>query len=161
MTTRYHLQKADREFTDPTEIAAVLKESQHAVIAMCKDNEPYIVTLTYGYDQVKNALYFHCGATGHKIDFIKANPRVCATAFLDKGFIPGTCTYTYKSVVMRGKMTIVECPEEKKHAIESLFDHIWTSATAQDMKRATSQESVARTTILRLDIEDIVGKKKE
>ena len=160
MSTRYHLRKPDREFTDAAEIAAVLKECKHAIVAMCHDNEPYIVTLTYGYDGARNALYFHCGATGHKIEFIKANPRVCATVFLDKGFIPGTCTYTYKSVVMRGNMTIVECPEEEKHAIETLFTHIWTSATAEGRERATSEQSIAQVTILRLDIEDIVGKKK-
>jgi hypothetical protein len=159
MTTKYHLRQPNRELTDATEIAAVLKEGKHAVIAMCSDNEPYIVTLTYGYHGGKNALYFHCGATGHKIRFIKANPRVCATVFQDKGFIPGSCTYTYKSVVIRGNITIVECPNEKKHAIETLFDHIWTSATPEDRERATSEQSIARTTILRLDIEDIVGKK--
>ncbi|MDP2859523.1 MAG: pyridoxamine 5'-phosphate oxidase family protein [Bacillota bacterium] len=159
MSTKSHLRQPNRELTDAAEIAAILKEGKHAVLAMCNDNEPYIVTLTYGYDSTKNALYFHCGATGHKIQFIKANPRVCATVFQDKGFTPGSCTYTYKSVVMRGSIAIVECPEEKRHAIETLIDQIWTRATPEDRERATSEKSIAGTTVLRLDIEDIVGKK--
>jgi len=158
--TRYHLRQPNKELGDPAELAAILTEGKHAVIAMCRDNEPYVVTLTYGYDSSKNALYFHCGATGHKIDFIKANPRVCATIFQDKGFLPGRCTYTYKSVVIRGSITIVECPEEKKHAIETLMSQIWTSATPEERERATGEESIKGVTVLRLDIEDIVGKKE-
>lgn len=49
------------------------------MISMCREDEPYIVTLSYGYDIENNTLFFHCSPIGLKIDFIKSNPMVCGT----------------------------------------------------------------------------------
>ena len=68
---KYHLRnRTNRELTEPSEIIAILENGKYAVIAMCCDNEPYVVTLSYGFDSRKNALYFHCSPKGLKLDFI-------------------------------------------------------------------------------------------
>jgi hypothetical protein len=46
---QYHLQnRPDREITSDEEITGILRKGKYAVISMCRDNEPYIVTLSYG-----------------------------------------------------------------------------------------------------------------
>ena len=89
---------------------------------MSKKNEPYIITLSYGYDPVKNALYFHCGE-GQKIDFIKSNPYVCGTIIEDNGY-QEDCIQAFRSVVYRGKITIITEIEEKKHGFEIIMDQL-------------------------------------
>ena len=58
---KYHLEnRPDREIKDKSEIAGILNNGKFCTISMCRDNEPYIVTLSYGYDLDNDALYFHC-----------------------------------------------------------------------------------------------------
>ena len=43
---KYHLNnRPDREITDETGIKGILKSGKFCTISMCRNNEPYIVTL--------------------------------------------------------------------------------------------------------------------
>jgi uncharacterized protein len=69
---QYHMQnRPNREIGEAGEIKEIIKNGKYAVIAMCFGNEPYIVTLSYGYDALGDTLYFHCSTQGLKLDFIK------------------------------------------------------------------------------------------
>ncbi|MHA1985315.1 MAG: pyridoxamine 5'-phosphate oxidase family protein, partial [Promethearchaeota archaeon] len=120
--TKYHIRRKEKEITDEREILGILKNGRYTSISMSNENEPYIITLSYGYDQVKNALYFHCGE-GQKIDFIKYNPNVCGTIIEDNGY-QEDCIQAFRSIVYRGKITIATELEEKKHGFEILIDHL-------------------------------------
>ena len=121
----YHLHnRPDRELTSEAEITAILKAGKYAVISMCRNNEPYIVTLSYGYDTDKKALYFHCAASGLKLDFITANPRVCAIVIEDGGYIINECGHNYRTAVFWGDINIVSDLDEKKHGMKILLNHL-------------------------------------
>ena len=62
----------DREIKDNHEIQNILLQGKYAVVALCRDNEPYLVTLNYGYDREKEAMYFHSALAGLKLDFLQA-----------------------------------------------------------------------------------------
>jgi uncharacterized protein len=72
----YHVRRSDRAIADQEQMVAIIENCRYATIALSKGNEPYLVTLSYGYDKTENALYFHCGKEGQKIDFLKSNPKV-------------------------------------------------------------------------------------
>jgi uncharacterized protein len=94
---KYHLHnRPNRELTHESDIIAILKKGRFAVISMCRNNEPYIVTLSYGYDVEKNSLYFHCVQKGLKLDFLSSNRKVCATVIEDGGYIMGECGHEIK-----------------------------------------------------------------
>jgi len=40
------------------------------------DNEPYLVSLSNGYDEAINCLYFHCADEGKKAAYLKANSKL-------------------------------------------------------------------------------------
>jgi len=82
---KYHLKRTDKEITSSEEMLAIIKRGQYTVIALCQNDEPYIVTMNYGYDEKKNALYFHAALEGQKLEFIKHNPGACATIIEDLG----------------------------------------------------------------------------
>ena len=156
--TRYHLKRQDREFTDSSEIIGVIKRCRFATIAFCRDDEPYLVTMNHGCDETTNALYFHCALEGQKLDFIEANPNVCATIIEDLGYGYGDCTHYYRSLIIRGKIHLVENLDEKKHALKVLIDHHEENPDDARARFLKDDKTYAKCHILRLDIEKIAAK---
>lgn len=158
MMLRYHLQKKEREIKDQKELLRIIKTGKYLTIALCRNNEPYIVTLSYGYDERKNAFYFHSRLRGLKCEFIKDNPQVCATIIEDKGYIMNECAHEFRSVIIWGKMSFVETLEEKKYGMDILLEHL------EDNPDKIKQESLSNDIvyrnlgILRLDVIEIHGK---
>jgi len=157
--TKYHIRRKEKEITDDREILDIMKNGRFTSISMSKQNEPYIITLSYGYDQVKNALYFHCGE-GQKIDFIKSNPYVCGTIIEDNGY-QEDCIQAFRSVVYRGKITIITEIEEKKHGFVILIDHLEKNPNETKKKLLNSEDVYIKPVILRLDIENITCKEEK
>ncbi len=153
----YHMNKEDREITDPKELTNIIKKGQYVTIAMCKNNEPYIVTLNYGYDQTNNILFFHSALRGLKIDIIKENPIVCATIIEDKGYLQGKCKHPYKSVVLWGTMEIIEDLEDKKYAMNILLKHLENDPEIIG-KRLQNEKIYTGVNMLKLRITGIRGK---
>lgn len=154
----YHLKRSDREITDPSQLHQILKNGRFATISMCWQNEPYIVTLSYGFDEQKNALYFHSALDGLKLDFISKNADVCGTVIEDHGYLMGECEHKYRSVIFRGKMYIVDELEEKKRALNVMIDHLEQNP-ADVKKRILKNDKVYETVgITKVEIESVTGK---
>ncbi len=156
---KYHLNnRPDRELTDESEISKILKNGKYAVISMCRDNEPYIVTLSYGYDAEKNSLYFHCSPHGLKLDFIITNPQVCATVIEDGGYIVNECGHNYRTAVFQGTIKIVSDLDEKKLGMKVLLNHLECQPNIIKEKLIKSDDFYSKMVILRLDIVEIHAK---
>jgi hypothetical protein len=156
---RYHLRRVDREITDPAEVAAVLRNGTFTTIAMCQDGEPYLVTLSYGFDEERGALYFHMSTTGRKLDALAADPRVCATVINDRGYQHGECKHLYDSVVLTGRMSLVTDPDEARHGMQVLIGHLEDDPEdVWERKALDREETWRRLGVARLDIEEITGK---
>jgi nitroimidazol reductase NimA-like FMN-containing flavoprotein (pyridoxamine 5'-phosphate oxidase superfamily) len=156
---RYHLRRADRALTERDELLSVLRRGRTVTVAMCHDGEPYLVTLSYGYDEERNALYAHMATTGRKIDALAVDPRVCATVVVDGGYQHGECTHLYESVVLTGSMSLVTDPDEARHGMRVLLGHqeddwgdIW------ERQALDREETWRRLRVARLDVEGITGK---
>lgn len=158
MMLRYHLQKKEREIKDPNEIFSIIKKGKYTTIAMCRNNEPYIVTLSYGYDEAKNALYFHSRLKGLKCEIIKENPRVCATIIEDKGYIMNECAHAFWSVILWGRMFFVETLEEKKHGMDILLKHLEENPDKIKQESLSNDKIYKNLGIFRLDVMEIQGK---
>ena len=155
---RYHMHKKEREITDRDVLVDILNEGQYVVIAMCRENEPYIVTLSYGYDREAHALYFHTALEGLKLDLIEQNPRVCGTVIEDRGYIQGECAHAYRSLVLWGEMCVVDDVDEKRRGMEILIDHLERDPDPIKHKHLQKADAYERVNILRLDIQHMTGK---
>jgi nitroimidazol reductase NimA-like FMN-containing flavoprotein (pyridoxamine 5'-phosphate oxidase superfamily) len=156
---KYHMRRKELQITDENELNEILTQGKYIIISMCRDNEPYIVTLSYGYDKRKNVLYFHTALKGLKIDFINSNANVCGTIIDDRGYIMGECNHKYRSIVINGKISFVENLEEKKYGMEVILDHLEDNPSVIKERSLKNDEMYNSIAILRLDIEDITGKK--
>lgn len=156
--TKYHLARKDKEISGEKSIGELLVSCRLAFVSMCRENEPYIVTMNYGYDPERNALYFHCANRGQKLDFINENPAVCAFILRDHGYVDGKCEHRYQSLVIRGKMSVVEELKEKKHGIDVLMDHQESDSDPVRKRNFKVDTDYDIFSILRIDIEEITGK---
>ncbi len=155
----YHPRKKRNEIINEAEKMALIKNGTYATIALCSENTPYIVTLSYGFDQENSCLYFHCANKGDKLDYIRKNPEVCATIIKDNGYLLNKCDHDYQSLVIRGSLTIVSELQEKKHGLQVLLNHLEKDPLPifeRTIKNDTSYDGV---TILKLYMSSIIGKK--
>jgi nitroimidazol reductase NimA-like FMN-containing flavoprotein (pyridoxamine 5'-phosphate oxidase superfamily) len=157
---KYHMNRADREIAGRDELLELLKAGKYTTLALCRGEEPYVVTLSYGYDHERNALYFHTAAKGLKLDFIAANPQACGTVIHDDGYVRDQCMHYFRSIVFRGTMAMVDDPAEKLHAMEVLADHLEADPEKRKAKlRRMDDEAWKGLAVLRLDIAGMDGKK--
>lgn len=156
---KYHMRRHDREITDQNEIRGILTQGKFAVIALCFENEPYIVTLSYGYDKEENVLYFHASSIGLKLEFIRKNPKVCVTIIDDQGYIMDECEHAYRTIVINGEIHIVEQLEEKKHGLNVMLNHLENKPEMMKEKVIKNDEAYKNVAVLKLDILSISGKK--
>jgi uncharacterized protein len=151
----FHVRRKDREVTDPAAMKNVLKSTKYVTLAMCMDNEPYLVSLSHGYDEAENCLYFHCASEGKKLVYLQANNKIWGQAMLDYG-VTNECDYDYTSVQFQGTVTLLHSLAEKQHAIEVLVRQL--SANPEEKLSKIKPEKLKATTMGRIDIECMTGK---
>lgn len=153
-----NIRRKEKEITDREEILGILEKAKYVTIAMSRDGEPYLATLSHGYDRERNCIYFHCAGQGKKIDILKTNNRVWGQALLDMGYVQGACDHLYATAQFKGRVSFVEDFEEKKHALEVMI-----RALEADPERVIheqlSRDSITRVCIGRIDIQGMSGKK--
>ncbi len=154
------IRRKEKEITDTDEMIKILETTQYITIAMCKDNEPYLVTLSYGYDRDRHCIYFHCAKEGKKIDILNSNNVVWGQALLDKGYVQGACDHLYAATQFKGTITFIEDKEEKERALKVMIRAL-DDNPEKLMAEQISDKSVARVGIGRIDIEYMSGKKAE
>jgi nitroimidazol reductase NimA-like FMN-containing flavoprotein (pyridoxamine 5'-phosphate oxidase superfamily) len=155
---KYHMQKSEREITDANVIEQILKQGNFLTLALCRNNEPYVLTLNYGYDQQDICLYFHTAKQGLKLDFITDNPRACGTVVEDHGYLHGRCSHAYRSVVFSGNIYILESLTEKQLGLDIMLQHLEKEPDTVKQRLLNTVESYDSVTIMRLKIDEISGK---
>lgn len=154
------MRRKDREITDRQEIVEIMKKCDVCRLALNDDGYPYILPLNFGLmdDGDKVELFFHSALDGYKVTLIQKDNRAsfemdCSHQlqyFQDKGY----CTYSYESVVGRGKITILEAAE-KEAALRKLMDHYHP-----DQNAYFNPAAVPRTLVYKLTVEKMTGKRK-
>lgn len=154
------LRRKEKEITDTDEMIKILEMAQYITIAMCKDNEPYLATLSHGYDRDRHCIYFHCATEGKKLDILTSNNAVWGQALIDKGYVQGACDHLYATTQFKGKVTFIEDNEEKEHALKVMIRSLDNNPEKVIAEQIT-KKSVTRVGIGRIDIEYMSGKKAD
>lgn len=149
------MRRKDKEIKDKIEIESIISRFAVCRIALCENNSPYIVPVCFGY--MDNCLYFHSASDGKKIDIIKKNNRVCFEFDTHEGLIksenPCDWDIKYHSVVGSGKAFFINDLEEKTKALNIITGHYSSDAFEYQ------ENSVDNVTIIKVEIENITGKK--
>jgi hypothetical protein len=153
------MRRTDRQILDPGRIRGILEQGRYVTIALCAGDEPYVVTLSYGYDAERARLYFHVAHEGEKLDIIAENGRACGTVIIEQGYTQGECEHPFESVVLRGALHVVVDPDEKRRAIEVLVNHLESDPAGYwASRRWKLEDRIEGFTALRFDIEEMTAK---
>jgi len=156
--SKFHMGNPDNEIINQDLIQEILKKGKIITLALTDGTNPYVVTLSYGLDSSQKAIYMHCSKTGLKIDIIRKNPLTCATIIEDHGYVLDDCTQKYRSLVIWGKINIIEDLTEKKHGFSILFRHLEGENQKMAEKMKLDDAVFQDVGMLRLDIEQIDAK---
>jgi nitroimidazol reductase NimA-like FMN-containing flavoprotein (pyridoxamine 5'-phosphate oxidase superfamily) len=154
------MRRKDKEITDTSEVKSILKKAKYVTLAMSLHDEPYLATVSHGYDENRNCIYFHCSPEGKKIAILKANSRIWGQALLDRGYVQGICDHLYATAQFSGKVTFVTDVAEKEHALKTMIRQL-DDQPEEVMVKQMLPASVQRVNIGRIDIELLSGKKAE
>lgn len=103
----------------PSECAAVLERNTAGVLAVLGgEGYPYAVPMSYVYSDGK--VYFHWATAGHKLDAVRAEPRVSFCVVDQDQIVPEKYTTYFRSVIVFGTVRVVDDPDEKRRSIEAL-----------------------------------------
>lgn len=149
------MRKAEREIKDRDEIEALLREANLVYLGLWDGEQVYVVPLNYGYRG--NALYVHSALEGRKIDLLKRHPQVSFTITVRQGIIEGEkgCAWSnaFCSLMGTGKAVFLEGLEAKTDGLNALM------AQFTDKPQEYSDEVIAKTAVIRIDIEELTGKR--
>jgi len=91
----------------------ILTERQTGILG-CFGDEGYPYTVPVNYVYSDGRIFFHCAKDGHKIDAIKANPKVSFCVIERDDVDHELHTTRYRSVILFGKARIIEDDEERR-----------------------------------------------
>jgi nitroimidazol reductase NimA-like FMN-containing flavoprotein (pyridoxamine 5'-phosphate oxidase superfamily) len=157
----HELRRNDLEITDAAHIERILSTAKYATIALADREQPYIVTLSCGFDAAGNRLCFHVAAAGRKLDLIAANPRAAATVIVDNGYLAGECAHPYESVVLSGRMRVLEDAEDIRSAMRTLIGQLESAEAGETLwakHKLDTPEGLVRFRILAFEIDEMSAK---
>lgn len=150
------MRRSDREITDYAQIETILLKAQICRLAMCTDGWPYIVPLNFGYHQGR--LYFHAASAGRKLDILKVNERVCFEVDIEHVLMESSqaCGWSmqFASVIGFGRACLIDDVADKRTALDIIMRHY------SDRSYTYPDDVLAETSIIRIDIESMTGKRK-
>jgi len=154
------IRRKEKAITEEKELKAILQKAKYVTIAMCKDNEPYLVSMSHGYDPEKNCIYFHCAKEGKKMDILKENNVIWGQALFDEGYVHGECNHNYATTMFKGTVSFLDDFDEKKAALHFMIYQLENDPEAF-LKKPIPEKPLTelRIAIGRIDIEYMSGKK--
>jgi nitroimidazol reductase NimA-like FMN-containing flavoprotein (pyridoxamine 5'-phosphate oxidase superfamily) len=153
------MRRKEREISEDEIINDIIGKTDVCRIAFAVENEPYIVTMNFGFvPEGRGILYFHCANEGRKLDMIGRNKYVCFEMDTDHKVKTGEqgCDWSmkFRSVIGYGNISKVEDKEARKRGLDCIMKQY-----AGEKKFTYDEKVLTRTTILRLDITEMTGKK--
>ena len=143
---------------DTASTETLLERGDYGFLAMCApEGYSYGIPISYVYSREQNCLYFHCAPEGHKIEAIGTNDRVSFCVVGDTEVMPYTTAY--ESAHVFGRIGIVSDDRERMEAL--LLLRAKYNPELGDEPDTYIRRSFSRTTVLRLAIEHLSGKRKK
>ena len=145
-----------RQQLDDAQCAQLLRTAPRGVLAVAGDDGyPYALPLDFFFDEESGCLYSHCAREGHKLDAIRRCDKV-SFCVMDEGYRrEGEWALNIRSVIVFGRMRIVEDREKALDMVRRLGLKYYPSA--EDVEEEMRKDA-HRVLCLELVPEHISGK---
>ena len=150
---------------DRETVYQILDEGFLCHIGFAVDGQPFVIPTSYGRKDAN--LYIHGSAASRMLRQMqkedgqtKETAQVCITVTLLDGLVLARSVFNhsmnYRSVVILGKATLVDDPQEKLAALRTLSEHILPGRW--DDSRQPNDRELKQTSVLRVPIEEFSAK---
>ena len=153
------VRKAKKEITDRLVIEELLMTCPVGRLGTVgPDGWPMVKPLNYVF--LNDRIYFHTAKEGEKIDHMRKNDRVCFEVDRPIAYVRGAkenpcaAEFLYRSVIIKGRATIVDDEQEQRAALLGLMRKYQPEGGYGDFLPAR----IAVTGVVRIEIEQLSGK---
>ena len=158
-TTRTRVvREPERGVYDRETVYRILDEGFICHVGFAVNGQPFVIPTSYGRRDAN--LYIHGSAASRMLRQMKDGVALCVTVTLLDGLVLARSVFNhsmnYRSVVVLGKGTLVEDPEEKLAALRTLSEHIIPGRW--DDVRQPHERELKATSVLRVPIEEFSAK---
>ena len=157
------VREADRAVYDREAVYRILDEGFLCHAGFVVDGQPFVIPTSYGRKDA--SLYIHGSAASRMLRQMQKDDGVpiCITVTLLEGLVLARSIFNhsmnYRSVVVLGKATLVDDPEEKLEALRILSEHILPGRWADS--RQPNERELKATSVLRVPIEEFSAKVRQ
>ena len=145
------------------DVKNILRQEIFGYLAV-QDNTPYVVPINFAYAESDapdswGRLFFHSGP-GRKTEALAVDPHIClavtTAASLHKGRQPCNDSFAYRSVLVEGKVTLLDNLQEKQQALRAIvakYDH-------EAISQPLNEQIFAKTLVYAVAIDAVSFKQK-
>jgi uncharacterized protein len=152
------IREAQRAVYDREGAYRILDEGFLCHVGFVADGQPFVIPTSYGRKDA--SLFIHGSAASRMLRNMKEGLPVCLTVTLLDGLVLARSIFNhsmnYRSVVVLGKATLIDDPQEKLEALRLLSEHILPGRW--DDSRQPNASELKQTSVLKLPIEEFSAK---
>ena len=161
---RSKIRRSDREIKDEGGILALLNIAKVCFIATSIDDQPFINSNLFWFDETQRRIYFHTAKEGRTRTNIEANPRVCFSIAEIGDLLPAKTAIEfsneYRGVTVFGTARVVVEEDEGRHGLNGLLSKYFPDLVSGKDYAAITSEELKATSVFAIDIETWSGKAK-
>jgi len=156
------------EIKDTKIIYDTLSNAEYGTLAVSDGDTPYSIPVNFVHKG--DIIYFHGSLSGRKMKSLKANPKVSfsivenfsiiASYFSSDEGLACPATQFFKSIIIDGKVTIVQDKHEKIKALTLLMQKLQPEGGYKAFDDSLYEKMLNATAVLRIDIKYIRAKFK-
>ena len=134
----------------------LLQKEKRGVLAVNGDDGyPFALPVDYYYDKGHEKIYFHGAKSGHKVDSLKKDDKVCFTVYGNETYKEGEWAPFLQSAVVFGRCALVEDREKTLYHVRQLARRFYPSEEEMEEEIRLGINAVQ---LYEISIEHICGK---
>lgn len=148
----------DRGKYDAETVHKILDEAFVCHVGFVVDGQPFVIPTNFG--RVGATVYLHGSSASRMLRALSDGVQVCVTVTLIDGLVLARSAFhhsvNYRSVVILGRATPVEDPDEKNRALAAFTEHIMRGRW--DAIRQPTEQELKATSVLALPLDEVSAK---
>jgi nitroimidazol reductase NimA-like FMN-containing flavoprotein (pyridoxamine 5'-phosphate oxidase superfamily) len=145
-------------------IRKFLHQGGMGTMATSINDQPFLVTRNYAYDEDKHAIYMHGAVKGRTFENVHVNDKICFSVSEMGRLLPDDealeVGVEYAGVVVFGRVCVVDDPIEANHGLQSLLDKYFPHLESGVDYKPINPDALKVTAVYRIDIERWSGKEE-
>jgi uncharacterized protein len=159
------VRRADRAVTDEAWIKAFLHRVPFGAMATLMDDQPFINSNLFVYDEANHVIYLHTARLGRTQANVEAASKICFNISEMGRLLPAEealeFSVEYSSVIVFGAARIVSDETEAEYGLQLLLNKYFPHLQPGQHYRPITLDELKRTAVYRIDIEQWSAKQKK